>query len=369
MINPRFELLLAALGALATAAPFPALAAPDYGVKGSEPTTTTDLPAGTLGTTGSKLVVPGGAGPYPVLVTSHGFSASSANQLGWAEHFASWGFVVAVPSFPNSFMPDTDKNASIIEGLVGHVRSQIPKADVSRVGLEGHSAGGLATTVAAAKMKPQAVVLFDPVDRDDRGKAAYATLCSPVLALFAQPGACNNQAGWKAFAGTTPGPLVAVNVVGATHCDGENAARGLCPLGCQSAAADAGRQRVHARYATALFLARLKGDAVAAGTLTAVALSADPQLASPLVQGGVECAPVTPPPDAGVVPSDAGVVNDSGSTAPPVSVPEGGPVDAAAAGAVDVGPSGCSAAPARGEAGALAALALALTAVLRRRRG
>jgi len=285
----------------------------DYGAKGPEATTTSNLAVAATGATGGKLVVPNGAGPYPILVASHGFSASSANQLGWAEHFASYGFVVAVPDFPGGFQPDHPKNGTIIEALVAEVARTVPKADATRVGLEGHSAGGLATTLAASKLKPQAVVLFDPVDANGIGKTAFGDLCSATLVLFADAGQCNKTAEWKGFGPIAKGPLVLANVVGASHCDGENAARGLCAapvVGCGSAAAPA-RQTVHARYATAHFLARLKGDSAAAATLSAAALAADTELADTRVQDGPACA--------GGPPGDAGAGRDGGATPVPTS--------------------------------------------------
>lgn len=355
-----------------------ALAA-DYGAKGPETTATTDLPRGSGGADGGKVVVPSGPGPFPLVVASHGFSASAANQVGWAEHFASYGFVVIAPTFPNAFSPDTAKNAAVIEGLIGYARTALPKADVTRVGLEGHSAGGLATTVAAAKLKPQAVVLFDPVDKDNAGKAAYATLCSPTLSLFAGAGGCNNQAGWKPFASTSPGPVVFADVVGATHCDGENGPRAACGPFCGGAAAPT-RQAVHARYATAFLLAHLKGDSAAAATLTDAALAADAALASPSVAAGIACPPGPSGSDAG---ADGGPLTtaDAGTPGGEPGTPGGpGTPGAPGGGASDAGASdtaseasGCSAAsgPGAGHAG-LAALgllgALAVSAARRRRR-
>src|SRR6476620_5993750 len=66
--------------------------AADYTGKGSLTTKTTALPNGQGGSSGGKLVVPDAAGSYPLIVASHGFSANASNQVGWAEHFASYGF-------------------------------------------------------------------------------------------------------------------------------------------------------------------------------------------------------------------------------------------------------------------------------------
>ncbi len=269
-----------------------AASAADYGVKGSVATTTTNLATGIGGASGGKLVVPNASGTYPLIVASHGFSASADNQVGWAEQFASYGFVVVAPTFPNSFSPDHVKNAGIIKALVtGLATADTPakgKIDTTRIGLEGHSAGGLATTLASADLKPQATVLFDPVDNADKGKAAYATLCTPVIDLFADPSSCNNSAGWFAFRTTAKGPTTSFRVKNSTHCDGENAPRSLCGFTC-GGAADPARQKVYAKYATAFFLANLKGDADAAAQLALGALSADTAIGEVSIGGGPSC--------------------------------------------------------------------------------
>lgn len=346
----------------------------DYAARGPEAFVTSDLAASSTGAIGGKLVVPNGAGPYPIVIASHGFSASSANQLGWAEHFASYGFVVAAPDFPGGLSPDHAKNAAIVEALVGEVARAVPKADPTRIGLEGHSAGGLATALAGAKIRPGAIVLFDPVDTNGIGKAAFEQICSPTLVLFADGGQCNKNAEWKGFGPLAKGPLVLASVVGASHCDGENAPRGLCAapvFGCGAAAAPA-RQAVHARYATAHLLARLKNDPAAAATLVATALGADGEIASTSASAGAPCAvsPVdagpdaSPPVDGGIAPRDAGAPSgDGGSTA---STPSPATADPATTSADD----GCGcrvAAPTTVAPGLLAGFA-ALVLVARRRR-
>ncbi len=302
-------------------------AAGDYAAAGPEAFTTSSLASPTAGAQGGYLVVPNAAGSYPLLVTSHGFSANADNQKGWAEHFASWGFVVVVPNFPSTFAPDTNTNRDVIKALVAlysNASTTSPaqgKVDAAHVGLEGHSAGGLATAVAAAGLKPGATVLFDPVDKDDAGKAAYGTLCTPVLSLFADPSSCNNTAGWSAYAATPTGIALSAHIVGSTHCDGENQDRPvLCGSVC-GGAADPVRQAVYARYATAFFLAHLRGDAAA--TTSLASLASDPALSSPHVATGSPCMPSSPSDggvptsdDGGVVVPEAGVSDDAGAAGP-----------------------------------------------------
>ena len=179
--------------------------ATDYSVAGPLTFTVSDLPDGAGGAAGGKLVVPEGAGPFPLVVASHGWSASETNQEGWAQHFAGWGYVVVVPTFPNAFSPDTEVNAGIIKALAAMYT--VPptgspaegKVDPLRLALEGHSAGGLATAVAASELQPQATILFDPVDKDEAGKDALPSLCGPMLAIFADPGSCNDDGIWQEY--------------------------------------------------------------------------------------------------------------------------------------------------------------------------
>src|SRR5262249_28304336 len=137
------------------------------------------------------------------------------------------------------------------------------KIDGTRVGLEGHSAGGLATALASAALHPGATVLFDPVDNGGLGQTAMGKIDTPLVEVFADPSSCNSSSGWSAFKSTSTGPTVLFNVVGSTHCDGENADRGvLCGLVC-GGAADPTRQARYAHYATAALLAFLNDDATA----------------------------------------------------------------------------------------------------------
>lgn len=353
---PR-ALLFASIVSLVSAASSAARA--DYDAKGPRTTTTTTLPAGFAGATGGKLVVPAGTDVLPLVVASHGWSASSANQVGWAEHFASYGFVVVAPDFPSPLSPDPAKNRDIIATIVKTIgaaeTSAKGRVDATRFALEGHSAGGLATTLAAAGLKPLATVLFDPVDRDDLAKKAYPSVCSPVLSIFANPSSCNNMAGWRAFRADAVGPVLSFRVVGSTHCDGENADRGFaCATFC-GGGADKARQSLYAKYATAFLLARVNGDSAAALALTDAALKADKGLEDVLVEDAPSCvaADAGPGPGDAVAPdasaADTSVADDGGELDSDVpsdaeSPRDGAPADATVndASSTDSGGCGCA---------------------------
>lgn len=223
---------------------------------------THDVKVETVAQSTTKIARPTTAGSYPLVVASHGFSASGDNQLGWARHFASWGFVVAVPSFASTFSPNHQANAKVIADLVKDLGAG------TKVGLEGHSAGGLSTALAAVDVKPNAIVFFDPVDNGDLGKTATPKIEAPVLGIFAAPTSCNAQAGWKAFVNGSKGGVLAFDVTGSTHCDGEKPARDLCSFAC-GGGADEVRQAAYAHYATAFLLANLTANASAQAALDA----------------------------------------------------------------------------------------------------
>ena len=316
--------------ALAATALAPSTWAIDYGAKGAHTFQTTDLPANAGGATGGKLVVPDEPGVYPLIIASHGWSASAANQVGWAELFASWGFVVVVPSFPNPLSPDFDVDKGIITSLATMYQSPLTdspakgKVDATRLGLEGHSAGGLATTLAAEALRPRATVLFDPVDSGDAGRGAYASICSPLLEIFANGSSCNNSAEWSTFKTESVGPTIAFNVVGSSHCDGENVDRGVaCGLFC-GGAADPARQAAYGRYATAFFLANLNGDSAAAAALVETSLDADAMLTGVSVHDAPNCAGSAPGIDGGVVSVDAGSTSAGGGDGLDASLHGGG---------------------------------------------
>ena len=325
----------------------------DYSDPGPLTTTTSALAPDAGGAPSGDLVVPDGPGPYPLIVASHGWSAAAEQQLGWAQHFASYGFVVAVPSFPDTIMPNAETDQGIIRGLLayyGDPATASPaqgKVDRSRVGLEGHSAGGLATTIASAAVKPRATVLFDPVDANDAGAAAYATICSPVLGIFANPSSCNNDSEWSSFKTTSLGPQILFSVVGSTHCDGENTPRSLCGGVC-GGAADAQRQLEYARYATAFFLAELTGDGNARAALSQSALAADTKISGVIVTNAPSCTSV-PMMDAGGT-SGGGSGGDGGAAVGPGDGGQPGWHDAGTGGSRDAGQRDASTAPAPGDA-------------------
>jgi len=349
----------------------------DYGAKGPESSAEVPLDPQSTGATGGTLLVPNGAGPYPVLVVSHGFSASASNQIGWGRHLASWGFIVAVPTFPGSTHAT---NGAVIAKTAVAARAAAGAKASKRLGLMGHSAGGLATVLAAESAKPDAIVLFDPVDNADAGKAALANVCAPVLTLFANPGGCNKEGGWKAFGGNSKGPSTTVSVVGSTHCDGELPDRGVaCALFC-GGGASAERQVVLARYATTHFMAKLLGTADATQALTQTSLDANVALVGATVREQSTCdalvdgtteptGSATPPTGSAAPPPGGATPTTPPVTSTPPSAQDPSPADSTPAAASDSSGSCSAAHGGRASMGLLGGTLLVLAAIFGRRRG
>ena len=228
--------------------------------------------------------------------------------------------MVVAPTFPNTLTPDANVDEGIIASLATMYQDPTTsspaqgKVDPHKLGVEGHSAGGLATTMMARANAPGAVVLFDPVDANDAGASAYAGRCGPLLVLFAQPSSCNNQEEWQTFATQTTAQATMFSVAGSTHCDGENHDCGVaCGLAC-GGAADATRQDVYARYATAFFLANLAGDTQAAAALAPSVLAADTAIANVRTVAGSACSAVSDGGDGGTASSGSSGGGSGGSS-------------------------------------------------------
>ncbi|TNE86669.1 MAG: alpha/beta hydrolase [Deltaproteobacteria bacterium] len=164
---------------------------------------------------------PAGGASGPLVVLSHGFSRGQAQMAGWAEHLASWGVEVVTPGLchAGAFNADHAQNAADLVELV----TELGASEVIYV---GHSAGGLASYVAAGSdSRTVAMMGLDPVDNN---LAASATVTDPHVALHGVPQQCNTQ---NNMAGLFD---VELRVKDADHCDFESPSDFLCSLGCPS---------------------------------------------------------------------------------------------------------------------------------------
>jgi dienelactone hydrolase len=244
----------------------------------------------------------------------HGFQRKKGNMVDWGQELARRGHVAAVPAFPG-LLPDYPLNAKIVSGLLDWMATAAPlsgKADSTRRGVLGYSAGGLAVLMAASTDQTIDIVVgVDPIDQDGRGVKAAPLIKAPVAFVRGEPGTCNYGGNAANIFAALVAPRLSLRVKKATHCDGESPSDGLCALFC-GGAHDKARHLLFRRYAFAALDYHLLCDAAMAPWLGGASAKADTAITDIVVKAGFP-----PQPSCGATP-DAG---------PPV---DSGPADAAA---------------------------------------
>jgi len=111
---------------------------------------------------------------FPLIVFNHGFLLSAEGYRSYAEHLASHGFVVALPTFPMTFL--NVHHAKLAEDvrfvidfcIASNEREEhslFGTIDPARIGAAGHSLGGkLSLLEAVTDDRILTAALLDPVD-------------------------------------------------------------------------------------------------------------------------------------------------------------------------------------------------------------
>ncbi|MCB9479888.1 MAG: alpha/beta hydrolase [Deltaproteobacteria bacterium] len=232
------------------------------------------------------------AGPYPVVVISHGFTSFRSTVVPYGERLATWGYIAIVPQLPytnflqigkvnhtesakdilfllNSACAASDESSGLFAG----------KVDKARLATLGHSLGGKLSILAALLDEGVAAVAgldpvdgAGPIDSDDAERFPDAServadeMRIPSLYLGGTKGkepATGNQAcapeddNYLTFYGAAPTPTEQITFIGANHTDFISPIPlDPCNLG------DADEETVMARsmeYVTAFFNHRLLG--------------------------------------------------------------------------------------------------------------
>ena len=186
-----------------------------------------------------------------------GFMRDRDRMRGWAEAIARHGLTAVTMDFcqPTAF---DGRHAENARDMIA-VREAL---GLPAIVYAGHSAGGLASLLAAADDRAtRAIVLFDPVDFADLAEPAAERAAVPALVLLARPGICNLRGNIRP---TLPrlADATVVKVEAATHCDFEWPGSALCRAACDFGGP--GREQRHAAEQRIRTLALEFIDAVAA---------------------------------------------------------------------------------------------------------
>jgi len=266
-----------------------------YGSNGPVAYTMASLPVtSSLDSFTVNVWVPTPAGPHPVVSFSPGLVQPSAGYVIYAQRLASWGFVVLMRDDPG-LLVSGDTVASDISYTVTtwlaaqNTTSSSPlfgKADLSHVGLAGHSRGGQSTLDAAEEGlhgKVEAWVGLDPVN------TAYVAGTAPstnlpsigIPTLYLGAGVATNCApagdNYQTLYAVSPSPSIAITVANASHSQFENVGGSAGGLIC-SPLGTANTQTVidlAMKYLTAFFAANLLGDSSVGPQLQGEGVAAD----------------------------------------------------------------------------------------------
>ena len=216
------------LMALCTAAPVAALAEPDHGYARSGPYAVRTISdpwrdASRERILPVKFYAPQGEGPFPVILFSHGLGGSREGGSGWGSHWASHGFLSVHLQHPGSdeslwrssrisemraallsgmsVRQFVDRNADVafvIDEITRRVAAADPDlrgADLSRIGMSGHSFGARTTLAVAGERFPvfgsnpepriSAAVGFSPAATGPAGDfaARFGSIAMPFMSI------------------------------------------------------------------------------------------------------------------------------------------------------------------------------------------
>ncbi|MFC2030166.1 alpha/beta fold hydrolase [Chloroflexota bacterium] len=181
--------------------------------------------------------------PFAALVFVPGTLVPGSFYAGTAEHLASHGYVVAVPSHPRGSMEDrtfdVQRLLSYLEGENSNSKSPLYRViDVRRFATLGHSLGGTTALAVAARDRrvEHAVVALDPVnparnrwDCEEEGEDVAA-----AVGLIGAPAHLCNWYGRyeKEFPSIGRGHKAKIIITGASHCEFMGPTNPLARLFC-----------------------------------------------------------------------------------------------------------------------------------------
>jgi len=253
-----------------------------YDDDGPEPYTTMQMTASGNGKSIPITVyVPSTAGARPLVVVSAGLQQPGAAYAPYARRLASWG-IIAVTRDDPGVLAQAPAVADDIAFVVGWLPTALPgRVDAGKLGLAGHSRGGMASLLAAEGALHGKLAGFfglDPVDSNGAAAMSLGALAIPSVFLGETTDAAGSMAcapadqNYDVLWHAAPSPSLELTAVGADHTEFEDPAScAFCTL-CTKGSADAAVVlRYSTRYLMRFFARTLLADARIDATLNSAA--------------------------------------------------------------------------------------------------
>jgi len=213
---------------------------PDYSAAGRYGTAyrTEDIPGTTETMSGCRVYYPDSGGqlpqsavPAPIVAFGHGWLLGINLYLSYAEHLASWGYVVVLPTYSNPIInPEHDKRARLMADAARWVAARdtvsgdvfFDRLDRWNWGFVGHSMGGSISMLAADTLRmPDTLRAVAALASPQSSPATHSEhLIAPKMILA---GGTDNIAPWQdvraSFWDRAPAPGTFAVISGASHID------------------------------------------------------------------------------------------------------------------------------------------------------
>lgn len=227
---------------------------------------------------------PVAAGRFPAIAFGHGFLQGVSKYHSTMSHLATWGLIVIAPTSQGGFSPNhsafaDDLNAALTWAVAqdtttgsrfaGHVR-------VDRLGLSGHSMGGGASILAAARNPHVTTVANLAAAETNPSAEAAATLTVPARLIAGErdsiAGVADHQR--PSYAAKPPAKQLRV-IKGGYHCGFMDSGSLFCDSGGITRAT---QLQLSKRLLTDWFLLHLAGDTSYDDAVWGAPAQTDPQV-------------------------------------------------------------------------------------------
>lgn len=188
-----------------------------------------------------------------IVILGHGFARGPGTMTGWADHLASWGVKVLLPTLCHY---------NILAG-VDHEKNGLNMVELGQayganeVIYAGHSAGGLAAIIAGSLDNNNLGILgLDATDTDGIpgvpnfiGQQYAANVTSTAFSVRGEPSSCNSEGNGLDLFEMMPNSYK-VKVDEADHCDFEYPTNFGCEINCENSQASVSDEEIRSLIVT-----------------------------------------------------------------------------------------------------------------------